>query len=215
VTHINSVQLKESSWTVVHDICSQRELLIVASDLGTPIDTGKGFVPYIVPKSKKRARSGTFGSVYGTAGYPPHTDTAHWPTPAKYIVLSAQGDIRRPTTLLKIRSFFDSANAKIKEHIDKAIWYTGNQSSRFYCTTTFKVDGEIGWRFDPMCMKPANESARIILPLILEQLEHSELYNHPWSKRSALVIDNWRMLHGRGPEPINEGARQLFRVLVR
>lgn len=211
----NFTQLEDVGWTVVHDIYDQHDLITVASELGVPVKTRSGIAPFIVPKSKEKALSGTFGSVYGTGVYPLHTDTAHWLTPAQYIVLSAKGDIRRPTTLMSVKSLLNGVDSTITKYMRKSIWYSGNRSNRFYCKMTFTVNGVDGLRFDPICMKPANESARKILKPVLECLEETAVYNHVWDESSALVIDNWHTLHGRGTAPLGEGVRQLFRVLVR
>jgi hypothetical protein len=64
-------------------------------------------------------------------------------------------------------------------------------------------------------MTPANQSAyevdKILRPLVFN--ENTDRIN--WSGNNAAIISNWNILHGRGPQPLNEGVRIIERLYVR
>jgi len=212
---VDFFELNTKGWSTVYDVHDTDALVSLASQLGEPISTSKGLVSCILPKESKDALEGTFGKTYGLSQYPLHTDTAHWPIPAKYVILHACGDIRRNTTLLSVRSLLSLLDEPSKKQLEKAIWCSGNLSARFYCLTSFKADNFCGWRFDPMCMSPANKSAKNQFLDLIELLNNADREHHCWAKNTALIISNWTTLHGRGSMPIDEEERKLYRVLVR
>jgi alpha-ketoglutarate-dependent taurine dioxygenase len=64
-------------------------------------------------------------------------------------------------------------------------------------------------------MMPVNQSAKEISREI-HCVAHSGIgLPIDWAHGTAIVIDNWMVLHGRGASPANEGARVLERIYVR
>lgn len=214
MTDIDLSELNNIGWTTVGNVRGDGGLLKIAKRLGNPITTKFGMVAMVVPKDRELAKPGTFGEKYGLGRYPLHSDTAHWSIPAKYLVLQASGDIRRNTTILSVRSLLSNLDDETKRLIKKSIWLSGSMHARFYCSILFTVEGLTGWRFDPMCMKPANESARMLQGKLFEKMESATPVEYCWECNSVLIIANWVTLHGRGSAPIDEGERKLFRVLV-
>jgi len=78
----------------------------------------------------------------------------------------------------------------------------------------FRHGQSAGWRYDADCMSPANEAANevheILRPLVAAR---AKCIN--WSGDMAVVLSNWDVLHGRGPEPPDEGVRVIERLYVR
>ena len=64
-------------------------------------------------------------------------------------------------------------------------------------------------------MSPANDAA-VQVDRVLRQLVSSEKVDSiTWSGDTAVVLSNWTTLHGRGPEPPDEGVRVIERLYVR
>ena len=62
---------------------------------------------------------------------------------------------------------------------------------------------------------PANDAAvhvnRVLRPLVMNK----EVESITWSGDKAVVLSNWTTLHGRGPQPPDEGVRVVERLYVR
>ena len=84
----------------------------------------------------------------------------------------------------------------------------------FLVTMRFKKNDDIGYRYDPIAMLPVNSAARDIQLILDDHLSVIEPIVFDWCKYSALVIDNWMTLHGRGAAPRMESARTLSRIYV-
>lgn len=208
-------ELEEFGWTTYSGVTSDADLHDLANDLGNPIALSDGtYLKRLEIRKPQQARTGTFGKKFGEGAYPLHTDTAHWPRPARLIVLRAAGDLRRPTVIHPFKRLFTHADDIVRESLGKSVWYSGTTSRRFCCSIRFKCDGHIGCRYDPICMKPANNSAAIIKQYLDSASSLSEAQPFQWKKGTALVLSNWHVLHGRGNRPEAELSRQISRIYV-
>lgn len=98
---------------------------------------------------------------------------------------------------------------------EKSVWVVGTKSKRFYCSLRFRHGDSVGWRYDADLMSPANDAAievdRVLRPLVASG--RADCIN--WTGDVAVVLSNWNVLHGRGPEPHDEGTRIIERLYVR
>jgi hypothetical protein len=207
---LSSLQLR--GWVALRPESRELPTLAVARAIGEPIRSPTGdLVRKLVPKDPTDAISGTFSHVYGKADFPLHTDTAFWPVPARYLVMRVTGDTRRPTMVAPIPQPFAST---ITPEVVSSVWIIRGVRP-FYCSMQFRVNGEVGVRYDPLTMIPANAAAAKVqsgLPTMLAQLP---TFSVDWEAAGTVIVDNWRALHGRGPEPAGEGQRVLERIYVR
>ena len=212
---MNRAQLKEQGWTIVHGITSQLDLLAVALSVGRPKSCPTGeIVKLLIPRLSEESRDRTLSGTYGTGHFPLHTDTAFWPLPSRYLVFRATGDIRRATTLLSFAVLLEKLGTDFRRLAERSIWSATTHSKAFYCSMVFKVGNERCWRYDTQCMSPANKAAsqvRQILNTRMAEIRETELY---WTKGTSVVVDNWKVLHGRGPMPVGERQRILERIYV-
>jgi hypothetical protein len=101
--------------------------------------------------------------------------------------------------------------------VEKSVWLVGKTSEKlrkFYCSLRFRHGHSVGWRYDGDCMFPANAAA-VEVDTILRPLVgggRGDCIN--WSSDRAVVLSNWNVLHGRGPEPPGEGNRIIERLYV-
>lgn len=215
VEAVNRAQLKEQGWTIVHGITSQLDLLAVALSVGRPKSSPTGeIVKLLIPRLSEESRDRTLSGTYGTGQFPLHTDTAFWPLPSRYLVFRATGDIRRATTLLSFAALLEKLGTDFRRLAERSIWSATTHRKAFYCSMVFKVGNERCWRYDSQCMSPANKAAsqvRRILDTRLAEIRETELY---WTEGTSVVVDNWKVLHGRGPMPVAERQRTLERIYV-
>ncbi|MDO9461534.1 MAG: TauD/TfdA family dioxygenase, partial [Alphaproteobacteria bacterium] len=63
------------------------------------------------------------------------------------------------------------------------------------------------------CIEAVDARGRAALKLVEERLTGCTPQSHEWRRGDILVIDNWRVLHGRGPSG-NGSGRRLARILI-
>ena len=69
-------------------------------------------------------------------------------------------------------------------------------------------------RFDRECMQPGIR-ASATQPAIQAFIDEATPYAHRWYEGDLLIIDNWRMLHGRGPAKEPDGRRLLLKIMIK
>lgn len=204
--------LQVRGWVALGSCSRELPALEVARAVGEPVVSPTGdLVRRLVPKDRADAISGTFSHAYGRAGFPLHTDTAFWPLPARYLVMRVTGDTRRPTVVAPIRVPIAGA---LGAEVVSSVWVVSSVNP-FYGSMQFRHNGDWGFRYDPMTMRPANAAAvkvQSCLPVVFAELP---TFSIDWTTVGTIIVDNWRALHGRGPEPAGEGYRVLERIYVR
>jgi hypothetical protein len=208
--------LRTKGWALVPGIDTREHMLSLAKSLGMPTETDDGhLVKRLKPLDSINARSNTLSAHHGLGAFPLHTDTAFWPEPCRYLVLRVLGDKRRVTTVITFDDLFKCTIPDANSLADHSVWLMKTGRKKFYCSMHFPCRRGKGWRYDPVCMVPANQSANEI-SREMYCLAHSGIgFPIPWEQGTAVVIDNWMALHGRGESPENEGARVLERIYVR
>lgn len=188
----------------------------IAMELGEPIEiSGIPVVQRIIPREKDKAPKNIYSGTYGLREFPLHSDLAHWHIPPHYMILRCivpsssvficLMDFPRyleevPESIIQRALFLPRRNILGKKHL-------------------LRIRQEIGdcsfLRWDELFLSPANQ-------------EGDEMHNFmtsPISKRSTielqlshpadtLIIDNWRMLHGRSSVPPTGLERLLERTYL-
>jgi len=214
---MNIKELNEKGWfqTRISNADDLFDVLIeYANELGNPIKGRKssGIVQKLVPVSKESAYPNSLSYKYETEAFPLHVDTAHWIKPCRYLILGCmdEGASMRPTTLLDFNSL--EITKEEKDELYNAPFIIRNGRSSFYGNILAKNREFI--RYDSGCMISANNSSSQIADLFSSERVRKLLTEVFWEKGMVLVIDNWRILHGRGKPMKNGRDRELYRVLV-
>ncbi len=209
----NFKELNDCGWTVLSFDGKDDSLLRMAAALGIPIACQSNYpiIQQLTPHQNSSKSGISFSKVFGTGGFPLHTDLAHWPLPARYVLLADVGiSHSRPTFVLSQSNFlakFDEAD------IGHSVWKVPGPMGSFLCSMNFKALNRNWLRFDPLCMQPQNEAARAIINAN-KSIQYSPI-QVDWSQNLVLVIDNWLMLHGRGGSSVNDtNHRVLKRILI-
>ena len=209
-------EAEERGHAIVEGIVDQGALLEWSKTLGTPLKSADGYLMKelrVTPSESARPR--TFSASFGTDAFPLHTDTAFWPMPARFLVMRAIGDNRRPTTICSLDELLSVAGATLSTSLRRSVWILRTMSRSVYCQMTFlRPDLRLGFRFDRQCMLPANSAAREIDEYIRIGLPRTAVKQISWSGEAAVVVANWQSLHGRGPEPSEERERIIQRIYV-
>ena len=139
-----------------------------------------------------RARPNTLSSRYGLAALPLHTDDAATAEPPRYILLAAPSWRTAPTTVLDLGPLIGRLELEGRRSLFRVDAGRSRHLQRF-----LDVRGR-GWlmRFNDDVMEPVEEAARAVRRSIGDL--HHEAIEVSWANTRLLVLDNWRVLHGRG-----------------
>jgi hypothetical protein len=190
-----------------------RSITRIASSLGSIVPgRGDASVDHLSPQSSEDARAASLSRKFGYGPLPLHCDTAHWLVPCRYIVLGCVevGSVEAPTVLL------DTVVVRLskEEHLlaRSASYLVRNGRKSFYANL---IDSQRSFvRIDPGCMEPVTDSSIEAMDLYRYERHQAKTVAFHWRPGDILVIDNWRVLHGRGNDSIADPKRRLLRAYV-
>ncbi len=167
-----------------------------------------GLVDLLTPTQANHSERRSLSAQYGLGEFPLHTDGAYQPQPPRLVVLYCAHDQGgRPTRLFR----WDDAEwtAERRSDFDREVFFFRNGRRSFVDTITAPSRHFV--RFDAGCMLPATRGAARLLAEVRAQSDNWHMSTVDWEPGRTLVIDNWRVLHGRGPAAAT-GRRLLFRL---
>jgi alpha-ketoglutarate-dependent taurine dioxygenase len=181
---------------------AEAELAILASRLGD-------ITSHRVLRARESAAApaDTLTARHGLGAFPMHTDGAAQPIPPRWLVMRALAPTKTATFLYDATpAVLDPANHSLL----RRPWAVtpGGARQAFYAPTLQPLS--CGWRirYNRACMHPTAGTAEPDCLTLLTGLEHH------WRLDQVLIIDNWRMLHARGPVATEE-SRELERIAVK
>jgi len=191
--------------------------LEIASALGkiVPAMREGGLVQSLRPKPATLASSWSLSSVYGLSTFPFHTDAAHHPMPPHYIVMRLVETQKSNCATLILPLSKSNLEASEFATLRRDVWIVNGGRGKFTTTVVNTLTDSVEEivRFDLACMRPCRPNFSSSLRIMLSYLQRSVPIRIPWVKNHLLVLDNWRMLHGREAAVAGE-SRTLERVLI-
>ena len=166
------------------------------------------------PRETTDAKSNTYSGTFGLGEFPLHTDYAHWETPPRYLMLrclegtASVSTYLLPTSLLLIEA---------EEYIARAVLAPRRKHpEQPICTmpVVFSRSRVMGLRWDFLFLKPVNVAAVKTGELVKSLFERSVETIHLSEPHDTLIIDNWRILHGRSSVPPQAKNRRIERVYL-
>jgi len=219
-TTINWSVLKARGWVSDTVLISgeselREHLLLLASGLGVPVATrsGGGLCDTLTPTDADAAKFRSLSKCHALGEFPLHIDTAHWLTPCRYVVLAcaSPGGGSRPTKLMDTRGLpLDEYNTSLLHSIPLRVT---NARYSFFSTILSKQRPFV--RFDAACMSAATPDGEQALRVLSRSNWPKFVESVDWETGKVLIIDNWRILHGRGHAERPDSDRKLLRVSIR
>jgi hypothetical protein len=184
----------------------REQLLALASGLGTPTATrfGGSLCDTLLPTQPNAAKSRSLSKIHAVGEFPLHMDTAHWLTPCRYVILGcvSPGSGSRPIPLNEHQvSLLHSTPLRV----------TSGRNS-FFSTILSKTRPFL--RFDPGCMTATTPDGAETIAVLLRHNWHNYIETVHWKSGTVLVMDNWRLLHGRGQANRSDCDRKLLRISI-
>jgi L-asparagine oxygenase len=167
------------------------------------------------PRQIAEVKENQYSGHYGFDLFPLHTDLAHWMLPPRYLLLRCLvGTDDVFTNLLPSAHVFGLLGTAA---LEKAVLRA--RKRHFACSglvralSLYREDQVFRW--DPVFLEPLNRHAealgRTMLDPALDEAANRVRLQNPGD---TLIIDNWRMLHGRSPVPAGSKLRNVERIYL-
>jgi L-asparagine oxygenase len=188
----------------------------LAQAIGEPIRLGAHSpVHTLTPKSQDEAGQNTYSGNYGLGMFPLHTDMANWHAPPRYLMLRCLvGAEDVATVVVDPRPIIDRigienlarALVKPRRRVAGRMWLLPLAERR---------DEDAMIRWDERYLQPASRAGAFYTAQIRERLLTVAICSIFLAKQGdTVVIDNWRMLHGRAAVPEGSRSRRIERVYL-
>ncbi|MEY8239276.1 MAG: hypothetical protein RPT25_02960 [Cycloclasticus sp.] len=188
----------------------EKSILEVASDFGEVYKVPTmPLVQTLTPRFRENEQENTYSGNYGLNEFPFHTDLAHWYVPPRYLFLRCEFPAVDVAT--KLIDCQDIMNDEVIDLLARAHFRPRKRLDGK--SNILKIFNENIFRWDSIFIKPANkigERLKICIVELLHSIQSQEVFLT--SKGDCLLIDNWRMLHGRGCIDSNSMNRKIERV---
>jgi hypothetical protein len=181
----------------------------IAGCLGQPLTTpGSDGPQRLAPRDAVDAKRNSLSGRFGRGPFPLHTDLAHWVTPARFMILGAvEAEPGAARTVLVVPPASTSGKWST---VRDGVFLVSNGSRSFY--SSILSAGRPFVRFDTACMKPSDAQAHEAECIFRECLNEAESVEIAWQSGDILVIDNWKVLHGRAKPECEAATRVLLRL---
>ena len=214
-----SRQLQIDGYALIPQFRCSASTLKVASDVGRVIDLevllpGSRIptVQTLTPRKESEAPESLYSGVFGLSEFPLHSDLAHWAVPPRYFMLRCIHGANDVATKLLPASVVVST---IGHAILQRALVKPRRASRYgnvgLLPLLFFSGQTNGLRWDSLFLTPMSAAARDVMDFMTGS-------ERTWNERKeiilvrpgdTLIVDNWRMLHGRsdavaGPKRIIE-----------
>ena len=158
------------------------------------------------PRLKELEPNNTYSGNYGLDKFPLHSDMAHWYKPPKYLLLKCIRPANNTYT-----SILDFEKLLTEINVDYRFAHFIPRKKINFKTNILKIKNGNGiCRWDRLFLKPFNASAKELFELIEIELSNRTTYNLQLQKSGdCLIINNWKMLHGRS-EINKESLNRLY-----
>jgi L-asparagine oxygenase len=175
-----------------------------------PVDPHK-----LWPRSADLAGRNTYSSIFGMGAFPLHTDLAHWPTPPRYLLLRCIVGFEGVTTPLL-------DGAEVAATVGEGELAYGlvrprrrlNGAMPLLSLLERRADTDL-LRWDEVFLQPASGAG----VKAMDEFGAAIAAGSPIQIALAepgdtLVVDNWRMLHGRSAIPPGCEGRLIERAYI-
>ena len=221
-SHDVSTLLQQNGYAFLTRWKTDDSTFAIADSLGTVVNIDTllpnvrvSTVHTLAPRCQSASHFNKYSGVFGLGEYPLHTDLAYWNRPPRYLLLRCQ--FGSPTVTTRLLTVHDLSHALSNTELRGALVRPRRpvlQESICLLPLLFRSSNITGIRWDPVFLVPMNDAAFRVGALM-----HSRA--NVWSKvltlaehGDTLILDNWRVLHGRSRVPSINRDRRLERVYL-
>lgn len=219
-----AVNLRQHGYVILRQWRPDDATLTVGHTVGSVVDVStlalSGHVPTVqtlVPTSRHKAHNTVYSGIFGLGEFPLHTDLAHWMVPPRYMMLRCQRGSQAVATRLLAAS--EIVTRVGSDTVRQALTRQRRVApGRIFCVLPliFSVGAITAFRWDPVFLLPVNEAALHVRNVMgdlakccskMSSVVLAELGD-------TLLVDNWKVLHGRSHVPNGSTDRHLERIYL-
>lgn len=173
-------------------------------------------VQRLTPKSTAEADDNVYSGHFGLSAFPLHSDLAHWHVPPRFLMLrSVVPGLQTATRLLDFRSLVHELP---RDMVQRSLFVprrpVGGQKSLLKLSSV--IAGHEICRWDPVFIESASQTALELRQVLVATLARAATVDVSLDGvADTIIIDNWRMLHGRSPVVDTDRCRVVQRVYLR
>lgn len=186
----------------------------LALQVGVPIALGsKRTVHFLTPEPKEHRPPNTYSGIYGLGAFPLHTDLAHHRVPPRYLMLRCNApDDGVGTTLADSADVIASVGASL---LSRALVQPRRPRNGIRPLLRLFDPAIPLFRWDSEYIRPASDAGSQAVSAVSNALERQRVTEVQLRRPGdLLVIDNWRMLHGRTAVPQCSRGRRIARAYL-
>lgn len=211
--------LREDGYAICTGLNRDTSTLEFARTIGTVINlhsVHKAYPDRLVdtlrPQERCTSRLNYYHGNYGFETYPAHTDLAHWQIPPRFLLLRGRAGVGHVSThVYGTRSL---AEILPKGQIKRAIFVPRNARVTTALRMNISRFEEFSLRWDPLFIRPVNSYAYTCVEILISTSLEQRRKSFVLGDNLALIIDNWRALHGRSTVPLSDRTRMIERVYL-
>jgi L-asparagine oxygenase len=212
-SHIRGA-IEENGYAFLEDHLVGRSTAEVVSEVGLAVALGSGnAVHALVPRPKHEAAKTTYSGEYGLGAFPLHTDLAHWHAPPRYFLLRCVLGFDAVPTLV-----VDGMRAVARvgrDLLSRALMQPRRSLMGRRSLLRLYEPGAGSLRWDERYIVPASPAGLTGSTALKEALAEEGATRLSLARPGdTLIVDNWRIVHGRSSVPENCRGRVVERVYL-
>ncbi len=214
-------KLNNEGFVFLESYLESKTTLEVASMVGTVLDFEKIAPEYGVPtiqelrpRNKDSQYLHRYHGNFGLGEYPAHTDLAHWARPPRFLMLRAKAGQNQVNTHIYSRA---GALTFLPDGLVKKAVFAPRKNTGIPTPLTMTIFSReaFGIRWDPLFIYPLNDAAKKCDEIIRSpEFTSNRIEVSMAHQADTLIIDNWRVMHGRSSVPIDAVSRVIERVYL-
>ena len=207
--------VNDSGFAIIRNHLPKDSSLAAFSQIGTVLRLPRvADVQVLAPRSEVESYPNTYSGNYGWSEFPLHTDLAHWYVPPRFFAL------RCVTGVGEVATHLLDGNALLAVIGETALRRALVQPRRPVernrpLLRLLESHAGIATRFrwDRLFVSPATAASATTCDAVSEYLAAAKPAEVVLlSPGDTLIVDNWRMLHGRSAVPTTARARRIERA---
>jgi L-asparagine oxygenase len=207
-------EVRSSGFAFIPKYALELSLLEIANRLGQ-IFAPSGCQQHAVLTPRQGGPPNTYSGNFGLGQFPLHTDLAHWALPPRYLVLRCvKGHVDVPTLLEDVALIVANFGAnRLRRTLVKP--RRPIRGGRALLPLLSRTNGDDLFRWDEVFVVPATERSGRICDAVRAHLASVQPARVILADAGdTLIIDNWKVLHGRAAAHDAAETRLLERVYL-
>ncbi len=178
--------------------------------------SGFAEVQVLTPRRLENSTPNTYSGNFGYGIFPLHTDLAHWARPPRYVALRCvQGASDVPTFALDGNGLLARfGSLTMRRTLVQPRRPLGGSRALLRLREVLGPDTSF-IRWDSIFLRPATPASHETFQAVGDYLRRTAAQNVTLrNPGDTLILDNWRMLHGRGAVPEHSYDRRVERAYL-